>query len=294
MKRWIAMLLALVALLCAGCGEEPAAPTENSTTAPTETTAPNSEATEPTTAEPTEPTTMANEFFNPEESKNLIDTWTVDVVLDGSILNFPDMESSITMKLRYQLNGDGTYTRGVEQKEFDTTIDAYESFIRDYMLAQRYASFVAEKKLEKKKDDQIAKEWEQTGWPQAQLEVNDFVTGLHLGYRFSSLNRSGDYYASKDVIPQDPALEAPTETVTTEDVLYFSMGDGTYEKCRYIINSDGLTLLDSTDPGTFSQVNIAFPLTLTNKPTPAAGTENTEETEEAEETDETETTEADE
>ena len=235
---------------------------------------------------------MANEFFDPEESKNLIDTWTVDVVLDGSIMNFPDMESSITMKLCYRLNADGTYVRGVEQNEFDTAVAAYESFVRDYMLAQRYASFVAEKKLEKKKADQIAKEWEQTGWPQAQLEVNDFVSGLHLGYRFSSLNRSGDYYAAKDVIPPNPAVDTPTETPSTEDVLYFSMGDGTYEKCRYVINSDGLTLLDSTDPSTFSQLNIAFPLTLTNKATPAADTEetveeaSTEETEETEETDE--------
>ena len=49
MKRWIAMLLALVALLCAGCGEEPAAPTENTTTAPSEVTDPGTEPTEPPT-----------------------------------------------------------------------------------------------------------------------------------------------------------------------------------------------------------------------------------------------------
>lgn len=285
MKRWIAMLLALTALLCAGCSKEPAAPTENTTTAPSDTTAPSTEPTE-TTTEPTEPPTMANEFFDPEESKNLIDTWTTNVVLDGSILNFPDMESSITVKLRYQLNGDGTYVRGVEQKEFDTAIAAYESFVRDYMLAQRYASFVAEKNLEKKKKDQIAKEWEQTGWPQAQLEVDEFVTGLHLGYRFSTLNRSGDYYASKDVAVQDPAADAATEPVTTEDVLYFSMGDGTYEKCRYVLNTDGLTLLDTTDPNTFSQLNIDFPLTLTNKTAPAVDTETPTEEAEATETDE--------
>ena len=276
MKRWIAMLLALVALLCAGCSEEPAAPTEHTTTAPAESTEPTTEAAQPPITEPTEPPTMANDFFDPEESKNLIDTWTVDVVLDGSILNFTDMESSITMKLRYQLNDDGTYVRGVDQKEFDTAIAAYESFIKDYMLAQRYASFVAEKKLEKKKEAQIKTEWEQTGWPQAQLEVNDFVNGLYLGYRFSTLNRSGDYYAAKDVVIPDPAQTEPTETIETEDVLYFSMADGTYEKCRYVISTEGLMLLDSTDPNTFTQVGLEFPLLLTNKPVtiqPEAATE---------------------
>ena len=209
---------------------------------------------------------MANEFFDPVASKDLIDTWYVDVVLDGSLLNFPDMESTTTMKLQYQLNGDGTYTRGVDQKEYDTAIAAYESYVRSYMLGRRYAKFAAEKKLEGKKEEKIKEEWSQTGWPEAQVEINDFVEKLYLGYRFSSLNRSGDYYAK-------------------DGVLFFSQEDGTYEECPYQLAEDGtLQLLSSTDLRTYSQMKLNFPLTLTSiqappvpqetAPTEAVGVEN--------------------
>lgn len=247
MKRLFALLLVLAAVLCTACSEEPEtteASTEQSTeTTPEQTT--EAPTTEPPTTEETEPPTMANAFFDPVASADLIDTWSIDVVLDGTLMNFPDMESSITMKLQYQLFDNGTYIRGVDQKEYDTAIAAYESFIRSYMLGQRYATFVAEQKLMSKKEADIEQAWNQTGWPEAQVEVNDFVEKLYLGYRFSTLNRSGDYY-------------------TQDGVLYLSQEDGTYEACTYELTEEGLKLLDSTDPNTFAQVKLKFPLILTN------------------------------
>lgn len=253
MKRLLALLLVLAAILCAGCSEEPEPTAEVSQdqsieTSDTQNTTEESTTEAPTTQAPTEetePPTMANEYFDPVASAQLIDTWSVDVVLDGSIMNFPDMESSITMKLQYQLNGDGTYIRGVEQEEYDTAIAAYESFINTYMLAQRYATFVAEQKLMSKDEEEISQAWNQSGWPKAQAEVDEFVEKLYLGYRFSFLNRSGDYYAQ-------------------DGVLYLSQEDGTYEACTYELTEEGLTLLDSTDPAPFTQVKLEFPLLLTN------------------------------
>lgn len=263
MKKWIALLLTLTAVLCTACSQEPE-PTNAPTTQATETPTAEAPTTEPSTEAPTteatEPPTMANEYFDPVASAQLIDTWSVDVVLDGSLLNFPDMESSTTMKLQYQLNNDGTYVRGVEQKEYDIAIAAYESFIRSYMMGQRYAKFAAEKKLEKKDEEEIKAEWNQTGWPEAQVEINDFVEGLYLGYRFSSINRSGDYYAQ-------------------DGVLYLSQADGTYEACIYQLTETGLQILDSTDPNTYTQLKLAFPLTLTNGTIPPEPTETTAATE---------------
>lgn len=268
MKRLIALLLIATAVLCVGCGEEPAPttapPTEESTTeAPT---------TEPTT-EATEPPTMANDLFDPVASADLIDTWSVDVVLDGTLLNFPDMEGSVTMKLCYQLRDDATYTRGVEPAEYEAAIAEYETLIRSYMLGRRYTTFAAEKKLEGKKDDEIKQIWEQTGWPQAMAEIDQFVSGLHLGYRFSALNRSGDYYAAE--VLSYPFEEEPTLEMTPQlmKMLYLSQADGTYEACVYEQTGSELTLLSSTDPNTYTQVKLEFPLTLTN------GTAETEPTE---------------
>lgn len=274
MKRLIALLLIAMAVLCVGCGEEPepttAPPTEESTTE-----APTTETTEPTT-EATEPPTMANDLFDPVASAGLIDTWSVDVVLDGTLLNFPDMEGSVTMKLSYQLRDDATYTRGVEAAEYEAAIAEYENLIRSYMLGRRYATFAAEKKLEGKKDDEIKQLWEQTGWPQAMAEIEEFVSGLHLGYRFSALNRSGDYYAAEVLsypFEEEPTLEATPELL---DMLYFSKDDGTYEACAYEQAGSELTLLSSTDPNTYTQLKLEFPLTLTNG---TAETEPTEATE---------------
>ena len=247
MKRLMALLLVLAAVLCAGCSQEP----ETTTPQPTQAT-PDTPTEAPTTEAPTEttePPTMANEFFDPVNSRELIGTWSIDVVLDGSILNFPDMESAITMKLQYQLCDDGTYIRGVEQKEYDTAIAAYEASIRSYMLGQRYAKFAAEQKLLEKDKEEIEKEWNQTGWPEAQVEVNAFVEGMYLGYRFSTLNRSGDYYAQ-------------------DGVLYLSQADGTYEACAYQLTEVGLQILDSTDPNTYTQVKLVFPMTLTKDKAP--------------------------
>ena len=262
MKRLLALLLVLAAVFCAGCSEEPAPTTEPTTEAPTE--APTTEPTESPTTEPTEPPTMANDYFDPVAAADLIKTWTVDVVLDGSLMNFTDMESSTTMKLQYQLNADGTYVRGVEQKEYDSAIAAYESYIRSYMLGQRYAKFTAEQKLLGKKEAKIKEEWEQSGWPVAQAEVSEFVENLHLGYRFSTLNRSGDYYIAGGI-------------------LYLSRDNGTYEECGYELTEEGLSILSSTDPTTYSQLKLDFPLLLID-PTaveaePTEVTEATEATE---------------
>lgn len=256
MKKWIAMLLVFTAVLCTACSQEPEVTTEpkQTTTEPTQITT--DPTTQPTT-ETTEPPTMANEFFDPVASAQLIDTWSMDVVLDGSLLNFTDMETSTTMKLNYQLMDDGTYIRGVDQKEYDAAIASYESAVRSYMLGQRYAKFAAEQKLKNKKEDKIKEEWTQTGWPEAQVEVNAFVEGLHLGYRFSTINRSGDYY-------------------TQDSILYLSQADGTYEACTYQLTEAGLQLMDSTDPNTYRQLKLNFPLTLTNGTLPADPTQPTE------------------
>lgn len=276
MKRLIALLLIGVAVLCVGCGEEPE-PTTAPPTEETTTEAPTTETTEPTT-EATEPPTMANDLFDPVASADLVDTWSVDVVLDGSVLNFPDMEGSVTMKLRYELNDDATYTRGVEKEEYEAAIEEYETLIRSYMLGRRYATFAAEKKLENKKDDEIKQMWEQTGWPQAMAEIDQFVSGLHLGYRFSALNRSGDYYAAE--VLSYPFEDEPTLEMTPEilNMLYFSKDDGTYEACVYEQTGSQLTLLSSTEPNTYTQVKLEFPLTLLSSTAPAE-TEPTEATE---------------
>ncbi len=256
MKKWIALLLTLAAVVCTACSQTPEE-TTGTTTEATQATQPTTEAptTQPTT-EATEPPTMANEFFDPVASKDLVDTWSVEVLLDGSLLNFTDLEKSVTMKLQYQLNNDGTYVRGVAQEEYDQAIAAYESYIRDYMLGRRYAKFAAEKKLEGKDEEEIKEAWAQTGWPEAQVEVNTFVDGLYLGYRFSALNRVGDYYAQ-------------------DGVLYLSQEDGSYEACTYQLAEGSLQLLDSTDLNTYTQVKLTFPLTLTNGTIPPVPQETT-------------------
>lgn len=240
MKKMIALLLAVLCLLLAACGEEPAP-----VATPDEPTEITTEATEPTEP-PTEAPTYANEKFDPALSEELIGQWCTTVVLDGSLFNLDDMEEVVEMKFAYCLNEDGTYTRGVDPEEYRAAMTAYGENIESFMLQRRYDTFASEQIIDegvsKKKIPEL---WEQNEKAAAEEHCRRFVEDLHLEYRFSELNNSGDYYVE-------------------DAVIFFSRGDGSYEACDYSIVDGQLIVAQVQNEKLYNQLNISLPLTLTN------------------------------
>ncbi|MBQ7857470.1 MAG: hypothetical protein IJ351_02395 [Oscillospiraceae bacterium] len=240
MKRIIALLLAVLLLMSmAACSrQEPAGTSAGQTTQPT------TEVTEPSTQEVTEPPTMANDQFDPEKSAALIGTWKTTLLLNGKLLNFADMEGFVEMELLYTLNADGTYTRGVEEQVFKMDLAAFESLVENYMMDSYYTKFAAEKKISGWGEKRINEEWEATEKAVAQQHTDEFLSTLNLSYRFTNLNRSGDYYEQ-------------------DGKLCFSKTDGSYETCSFTLEEGTLTLTDTDDLRPYRQMNINFPITLT-------------------------------
>ena len=244
MKKMIALLAVLLTVFLAACSKEP----EKVDTPDTPTAAPTTDVTtEPATEAPTEgtePTTLANDRFNWETAGAVTGTWGTTIVLDGSLLNLPEMETKVTMDLKYQLNADATYVRGVDQAQYESALNTYEAAVESFMLDRFYATFVAEKKLENMKQSKIDELWEQTEKADAQEQAKRFVEDLRLDYRFSQLNSSGDYYVENGEI-------------------WFSMVDGTYECCGYTLSDAGLTITSVPNPRMYQQLKLDIPMLLT-------------------------------
>ena len=239
MKKAIALLLAVLSILLAACGNEQPVATPDIPT----TVAATPDEPEPTT-EATEPATLANDRFDPEASAALIGSWTTTIILDGAMFNLTDMEETVEMTLVYRLNDDGTYYRGIVEEEYHTAIAAYGAAVETFMVDRLYATFTAEKIIEGISEKKIPALWEETQKAAAEEQAKRFVEGLYLDYRFSQLNSSGDYYAESDI-------------------LWFSKGDGTYEPCTYTLSEEGLTITEVEDPKIYNQLKLELPLLLT-------------------------------
>ncbi len=239
MKKCIALLLALLCLVLAGCGSDPVPETTATPDTPDEPVV-----TQPVETEAsTEPTTLANDRFDPEAAVALIGSWQTTIVLDGSMFHLTEMESTVEMTMAYRLNGDGTYTRGVDPEEYRTAIAAYGAAVESFMVERMYAKFTAEKLLDGKDKDDIPKLWDETEKADAEEQAKRFVEGLYLDYRFSKLNSSGDYYEENGK-------------------LWFSREDGTYEPCGYTLSEAGLVITEVEDINLYRQLKLELPLTL--------------------------------
>ena len=241
MKKAFALLMALLSIVLVACGGEQSVATLDTpinVTATPDEPEPTTEATEPPT------TTLANDRFDPEASAALIGNWTTTITLDGAMFNLTDMEETVEMTLVYQLNADGTYFKGVADEEYHTAIAAYGAAVETFMVDRLYAKFTAEKVIEGISKKKIPALWEETQKAAAEEQAKRFVEGLHLDYRFSQLNSSGDYYAENEL-------------------LWFSKDDGSYEPCTYTLSEEGLTINEVEDPKIYDQLKLEFPLLLT-------------------------------
>lgn len=241
MKKAIALLLAVLSLSLTACGNEQPVATPD---IPTTTVAATPDQPEPTT-EATEPTTtLANDHFDPEAAAALIGSWSTTITMDGAMFNLTEMEETVEMTLIYQLNADGTYTRGVEEEEYHNAIATYGAAVEKFLVDRLYAKFTAEKLIEGISKKKIPTLWEETEKAAAEEQARRFVEGLYLDYRFSQLNSSGDYYAESEII-------------------WFSKTDGTYEPCTYTLSEEGLTITEVEDPKVYKQLKLELPLLLT-------------------------------
>lgn len=241
MKRIVALLLVLLCVFCTACGKEPQSSATPDTATPD--TVPT---TEPTETEPvTEPTTLANDLFDPAAAEALIGTWQTIVTLDGALFNLVDMEAKVEMKLIYQLGADGTYFRGVDPAEYKTAMEQYAANVEAFLVDRLYATFTAEKLIEKVSKKKIPELWEKEGKADAEVQAQRFVEGLHLDYRFSGLNGvSGDYYLQ-------------------DGKLMFSTQEGSYEPCGYELTDKGLTVTTTRNQEIYKQLKLELPLVLT-------------------------------
>lgn len=239
MKRIFAFLLAVLSMMLVACGNEPQVATPDTPTVAATADQPE----QPTTVATEPPTTLANDRFDPEASADILGSWTVTAVMDGTMFNLTDMEESVEMTLIYCLNGDGTYYRGVKSEEYQAAIAAFGAAVENHMLDRLRAKFIAEN-LEahgKKKAEAL---WEENQKAADEEQTKRFVEDLHLDYRFSQLNSEGDYYVENDAI-------------------WFSKGDGTYERCGYSVSEEGLTITEMENPRMYSQLKLTLPLLLT-------------------------------
>jgi len=243
MKKIFALLLAVLTVLLAACGSEPLLPATPDT--PPAVTATPDEPTKPTQTEPvTEPTTLANDRFDPEASAPIIGSWTTVITLGGEMFNLTDMEATVQMNLVYQLNSDGTYYRGVHQEEYYTAIAAYGAAVEKFLIDRFYATFKAEKLIEEVSKKKIDALWEESEKANAEEQARRFIEGMHLDYRFSQLNSSGDYYEE-------------------DGVIWFSQEDGTYEPCSYNVSDIGLMVTKVENEKLYKQLGLEIPLLLT-------------------------------
>ena len=245
MKKTIALLLAVLSLLLTACGNEQPVATPD---IPTTTVAATPDEPEPTTTEATEPptTTLANDRFDPETAAELIGSWTTTITMDGAMFNLTEMEETVEMTLVYQLNADGTYTRGVEEEEYHAAIAAYGAAVEKFLIDRLYAKFTAEKLIEGIAKKKIPALWEETQKAAAEEQARRFVEGLYLDYRFSQLNSRGDYYEE-------------------DGVIWFSLEDGTYEPCSYNVSDLGLMVTKVENEKLSKQLGLELPLLLTKK-----------------------------
>lgn len=243
MKKLFALLLAVLCVILAGCGDNPELPVAtpdipSSSATPDEPEQPTTEATEPPT------TTLANDRFDPEASAAIIGNWTTTITLDGALFNLTDLEEKVEMTMSYRLNADGTYYRGVDPEEYHTAIDTYEAAVEKFMLDRLYAKFTAEKIIEGISKKKIPALWEENEKAAAEEQAKRFVEGLYLDYRVSQLNSGGDYYEE-------------------DGILWFSKEDGSYEHCGYNLTEEGLIIQEVENPKLYKQLGLELPLLLT-------------------------------
>ena len=243
MKKMIALLLAVLTVILAGCGVEPPVATPDTPIATPDT--PEATADEPVETTPvTEPTTLANDRFDPESAAAIIGTWTTTITLDGTIFKLTDMEETVQMTMVYQLGADGTYFRGVSEEEYHAAIASYGAAVEKYVVDGLYTKFTAEKIRAGVSKKKIPTLWEEQKKTDAEEQAKRFVEGLHLDYRFSQLTSSGDYFEENSI-------------------LWFSKADGTYEPCGYTLTDEGLSIHEVENPKIYKQLNMELPLVLT-------------------------------
>lgn len=244
MKKYIALLLAVLILLMAACGKEPEITYATPDTPTTSQQATHDEptGTQPTTQPVTQPTTLANDLFDPEASAPILGRWVKTVSLGGEIFNLTDMEETVEMTFVYQLNADGTYYRGID--DYHNVITAYGDAVERFMLDRLYATFTAEKLIEGVSKKKIPTLWEETEKANAEEQAKRFLEGLYLDYRFSQLNGYGDFYEA-------------------DGMIWFSLEDRTYEPCGYTLSEEGLTITEVAKANLYKQLGFELPLLLT-------------------------------
>ena len=248
MKKLTVLLLAVLLLLglCA-CGEEPSDPTYTQPTRsdkPILSTPTEPQVTDPEPTVPTEPAvTYPNANFEPRICAPLFGTWKTPIVLDGSLMNMPEFEGSVSFDILYTFQQSGYYTVSADMEAVTKAITEYESLLTSYMVDGFYTKYVAEGKLQGKAEADIEAEWAAGEAKAAQTRAETFVASIGLTESFSSVVRCGDYYAD----------------ATT---LYLSANGGEYETHQFQISNQLLYFQSCSNAADYAKLRLRFPLTL--------------------------------
>ena len=248
MKKLSALFLAvtLLLVLCA-CNKKPADPTGTLPTrsdkpilsAPTE-----PQVTDPEPTVPTEPApTYPNDHFDPRICASIFGTWKTPIVLDGSLMNMPEFEGSVSFDFLFTFQRTGYYTVSADMDTVTKAIAEYETMLTNYMLEGFHSKFVAEGKLQGKSETQIETEWTTEESLLAQARAEAFVAGIGLTERFSSVVRCGDYYADASTV-------------------YLSTESGEYETHTFKLSNQMLYFYDCSNAADYTSLRLKFPLTL--------------------------------
>lgn len=235
MKKLIPLLLAvLCAMALAACSGKP------------EETDPNTQPPEPTVIDPTgvEPeVTYPNASFDPEACTQILGTWKTPVTLDGTLMNMPEFEGSVSFDVLFTFQNTGRYTINADKTAVMEAITTYENLLAQYMIDGFYARFTAEKKLEGMSEADIEKAWTEEQEEVARGEVDTFLDAMALTTRFSAIITHGDYY------------------VQAEN-LFLSNGDGTYEAYTFTVRNGMLYFTGCSDTSKYQNLWLDFPLPL--------------------------------
>ena len=244
MKKLFAVLLAALLLLAlAACAKEPEATdpidgTSQTTDTPTDPTIPS----EPDPVVPD--VTYPNDKFDPDACAPLLGTWKTPITLDGTLMNMPDFQGSVTFDLLFTFQNSGRYTISADQTAVTAAITEYENLLSEYMLDGFYAKFAAESKLAGMSESEIEAAWAADELPIAQSRTQAFVAGLALTDRFNMIINHGDYFVENRML------------------LYLSTGEDTYDTFSFLIQNDLLYLIATSAPGKYASLWIQFPLPL--------------------------------
>lgn len=240
MKKILALLLAAIFLLTAGC----AAPTQTPETTPPQTTT-QPEDTKPTETQPTitePPATRPDphEQFDAIDCATLLGTWSTPITLDGSLLYLPSFEESVSFSLYYSFDVYGQFSAFVDDGEFETALNTYESAIVDHMVQMQYLTFKGRYEYYNTPEE-IDAMWADGPQAQAQTDSETFVASLNLYHKCMALIRQGQYYAA-------------------DGKVYTQLEEGVFECNAYKATESTLTLTTTDNMTAFRPLGISFPL----------------------------------